>query len=44
VLLDQLLVFHDDELDVGQPVLLADLDLVDFRGGWPRERREQREG
>src|SRR2546421_11499358 len=30
MLLDQLAVFHDDELDVGQAVLLADLDLVDL--------------
>ena len=33
VLLDQLLVLHDDELDVGQAVLLAELDLVDFGAG-----------
>ncbi len=41
VLLDQLAVFHDDELDVGQAVLLADLDLADFGRDGRCERRHQ---
>ncbi len=43
MLLDQLLVFHDDELDVGQAVLLADLDLVHLGGGRRRKRGERSE-
>jgi hypothetical protein len=33
VLLDEFLILHDDELDVGQAVLLAELDLTDFGTG-----------